>query len=191
MATIITKEDVETLELLRKNEENRLETVQTRAKSWLGAISAISLLFGFAFVVPGPSTVTDVSMIGKMVIFAPMLLGFLFFTCSVYLSYQAAYGSPTDLVDIDTTVLPGLHAKVTQAKRAVADIHQKEARKAIGLFFCGVLMVVAALGASWFVPRGEVDCFFVGVENKTVVAKIRGGTVESYEYPITIVGACP
>ena len=176
---LIDQDDIDTQMLLRENENKRLEIVQKRAGSWVQAISAVTSLFGFAFVVSGPSTVSDISKNSKIAIGVLMLSGFLSFMGAIYYAYQAAYGSPTNLAEISSNELPGLHDRMTKARLALAKKHQGQAGWAIRLFSMGILLVVAALGVSWFVPRGEVTCLFVGNgKNKTAIAKIRGGDIE-------------
>ena len=176
---LIDQDDIDTQILLRENENKRLEIVQKRAASWVQAMSAVTSLLGFSFVVSGPETVSDISMKFEIAIGVLMLTGFLSLAGAIYYAYQAAYGSPTNLAEISSNDLPGLHDRMTKARLKLAKKHQSQAGWAIRLFSMGILLVVTALGVSWFVPRGEVTCLFVGNEkNKTAVAKIRGGNIE-------------
>lgn len=196
MAQLPSDKDVEVATLLQSNEKNRLETVRNRAKSWLGAISAITALFGFALVVSGPNTVDGNGGIlewAKILIGVLMLSGFLALAFSIYCAYQAAFGSPTALEQMDPNLRAGIAAEYYQEKRLLAKHAQEQASYGINSFVYGVVLVVAALGVSWFVPRGESICLFTEDDwgNATVVAKIRGGEVTSFTFPIVHAGNCP
>lgn len=184
---IPTKGDRETERLLIDNEKGRLDTVRHRAQSWLGAISIITSLFGFALVISGPSTVSEISFGAKIAVGVLMLMGFVCLLLAIYWAFQSAYGS-----QLDRNLRFGLEEEYLDHRSHIADAAQKYAHRAITLFAFGVVLVVVVLGVSWFVPRGELTCLFVGDEtNRTVVAVIQGGQVVSTKDPVVDVGPCP
>ena len=195
------EEDFETANLLTTNNKNRLKTIRRRAVSWLGAISAVVTLIFCAIVVIGPTNVYEISREAKIAFSALILSGFIFFVGSISYACDAAYGLPTKLIFFNPKLRAGIAAEYNEEKRKLADTVQYQAKVAICFFAVGVLLVVAALGVSWFVPRGQLVCLFDSNDkwnyewnyegNRTVVAVIRGGVVLNFDDLIVDIGPCP
>ncbi len=175
---------------LASNDESRLQIVRTRAQHWLAGLTALTGLLTTVLVVKGPESVAKIET-GWRIVIAVLLAGALCaLAYGIYRAYDAAYGSPTALNEIDPQPLTGLATRLAAARSEAAEGAMTSLRNAVLATGIGIALVALGVGVSWFAPEqsstGSGNVCVV-VSGKKVL-ELSGGSVSvsSIDAPATL-----
>ncbi|HEX3426790.1 MAG TPA: hypothetical protein VHT30_11700 [Acidimicrobiales bacterium] len=144
--------DLDAAEQLERNDTRRLDLVRARAEKWIGGIAALGGLVTTVLVVKGRDTVADLTTPWRATTAAPLAAALLLLALATYRAYQAAYGDPGTLAQINPIPLTGLHHRLTDARRATATTALAHLAAAIKAALAAIALIALAVGVTWFAP---------------------------------------
>lgn len=100
--------DLAAADQLEGNEAGRLDLVRERAEKWIGGISALTGVLGTVLVVKGPETVTEIPVGWRIATAGSLGAALILLAFGTYLAYQAAFGDPGAVEEINPVPLTGL-----------------------------------------------------------------------------------
>ena len=173
----ITGEDDAIYAKLLENENNADDAAYSKAKNWLGGITALLGLVTTAAVLAAPAAkdLGDSQRDGVILVASS---SFVLLALAVFFAYRAAYGTPGGIDPVSEGGLePGLRNRVAAAKRDIAEKSGSRLRFAVILTVLGVGATFAATALTWFPPPAVAEpgnpavCVVVDGE---VVLKVAG-----------------
>lgn len=185
--------DLKASDQLDSNEAGRLDLVRSRAEKWIGGISALSGLLGTVLVVKGGDTVTQILLGWRIAVAVMVALALVLLAFGTYLAYQAAFGNPSALAEINRVPLAGLHDRLLQARSAAAAEALGSLATAIKAVFAAVAFIAVGVAITWFAPKvGTTSSKSVCVySNGQLVAQLAGdSTPIKRTAPSAYVGSC-
>lgn len=144
--------DLDAAERLEHNESGRLELVRARAEKWIGGISALGALLGTVLVVKGRDTITGVVLSWQITAAAILAGALVLLAYGTYRAYQAAFGAPGALEEINPIPITGLHIRLLDARRKAASKASVHVAAAIKSVFAAIALIAVAIAITWFAP---------------------------------------
>lgn len=144
--------DLDANDQLERNESGRLELVRARAEKWIGGISALGGLLGTVLVVKGRDTVTGISLPWQITAAILLAAALILIAHGTYRAYQAAFGDPGALDEMNRIPIEGLHLRILRARKTAADKALAHVADAIRSVFAAIALISAAVAVTWFAP---------------------------------------
>lgn len=186
--------DLDAAEQLERNEDGRLPLVRARAEKWIGGVTALSGVLGTALVIKGPDTATDIPLGWRVAAACALGAALLLLAAGTYWAYQAAFGEPGALREIQLIPLTGLHGRLVAARRIAAAEALRRLAAAVRAVFAAVALIASAVAITWFASSGAAPpsdrtiCVYV---NGQLAARLGGSTITVREVPAgASVSAC-
>eukprot|EP00978_Attheya_sp_CCMP212_P043059 scaffold274381_cov52-Attheya_sp.AAC.2 len=147
--------------LLYKNAETRLHDVQARSASWVQLVPAATAILCGAFAIIGPETAKNATTGYKVGLVLLMIAAYVTMAWATYQFYIAAYGHPSQILEIDVHNSLGLATRVRDAQRKLSEESMWSLRRGLCYTFWGIALMVIALAVAMFaeqkgesIPRG-------------------------------------
>lgn len=172
--------DLDAAEQLERNETGRLELVRARAEKWIGGIAALGGLVGTVLVVKGRDSVSDIAPAWRATAATGFALALVVLAYATYRAYQAAFGAPGTLAEINPVPLAGLHARLSKARRSAAAAALAHVAAAVRSVFVAIALIAAAVGVTWFAPTRS------GTPKKAICVYEKGQLVVELAGPVTV-----
>jgi hypothetical protein len=142
--------DLQAVQQLERNEAGRLELVRARAEKWIGGVSALGGVLGTVLVVKGRDSVENITWGWRLAAAIGLALALVALAYATYRAYQAAFGSPGTLAEIETVPLAGLHRRLIEARRLTADEALSHLAVAVKTaVFVAITLIAAAVGITF------------------------------------------
>lgn len=170
--------DLDAAEQLERNEAGRLNLVRARAEKWIAGISALGGLLATVLVVKGRDSITDITPLWRVVVAGGLALALVVAAYATYRAYQAAFGTPGALAEINPLPLAGLHGRLAAARRATAIAALGNLKAAVVAIFVAIALIAAAVGVTWFAPtRGTPNDSTCVYSQGHLVAQLAGPSI--------------
>ena len=188
----VTRADFEASAQLRRNSEQRLVIVRSRAEKWTGALTALFGALGAVLFLQGPDNATSLTIPFRIVVGALMAVSFGLLAFAIHRSFRAAYGGTT-LEELDAREIDGLAEKVARATKTNARRAQADLRHAATAVAGALAALVVAIAITWFAPAtdGSTGAVCISINGQRV-AELPGSSIEVSELaPGATISPCP
>ncbi|MFT4084013.1 MAG: hypothetical protein QM638_15660 [Nocardioides sp.] len=188
----VSAQDVDAERLLDEYAADELARVQGHAQRWTAGLAAVIAVLSTATVIGGPGSVADIGGSARVAVVILVVVCAVALVLGVYLSYQAAFGTPLTRSPLDDLVKrPGpLAGRGARWREAVAETVRKSRRSLVGAVAATLAatgLLLAAFVVLWVAPAPDPGGAEYCVRTANGVTVLRGDVpaVRAGTLPIT------
>ena len=167
--------DLDAARQLEQNKAARLQLIRARAEKWIAGATALSGTLGVVLVVKGRDTVTNMPLAWRAATAATLTAAFALLAFGMFRAYQAAYGTPGRLEEVNPIPLTGLHSRLLEAREIAAARALNDVAAATKTVAAAIALVMLGVAITWFAPTrttasNKTICLYYGANFVTELA---------------------